>query len=887
MPMGIAISGGFHDDIIVSISDCVISNCYGPGSKGISLTNFADGHFTISNCTIRNVENLGIHVRPHSDEIHESSTVITDTEVSNCENGMDIYKYSGSLTISGCIIRDCSAKGVEVGTFSADFDFTNNDVFNIGQEGVDIHDRYEDSGSQIEFSNNRIHHCKEGVYGELGRINHESNITFIFSFNTIAYNEFPFKVAFSNNYLFNNIFAWNARVVSSLDDDEHRGYNLFWNRWEMDYGIYRWQMFYFPSDLDMFFDPQFVSEYDLHLSENSPAIDRGNPEIEFDREPEPNGGRVNIGGYANTDEATVSSDEPVGPMLSAYPHILLFKTVWFERTDVIKVIFQNFGDQNVRIESLEISDTANFRINELEPFVLGESERYADTLMVTFDPQIEAVFREQITVTTDAGELVLLIEARSIPRPWLVEDVSGILTRENSPYVATEIRVRENDTLIIEAGVEIQFIKDIGEFECDGTLIARGTAEDSIKFTSFELEPEDRYWQGIECEGSVFLDYVVVEAVDTSICLEITPEQVEDSVRVTHSSFRDSRSTGLEIVHSGYVEAHHNIASNCGIGFVFFRIGAELGANIHHLSSVKNEDGIIVYADSGRVNWWPSDCIVAFNETAFKYSPNYIDIDMISPIQFCGVFGNQSDGNVRFEDCVFEDPLFIGSPHYLHWLSDDSPCINAGNPDADQDADGTITDLGAIPFNHDAIEPEIDPVSPEDVVFECVTGVPITFKVFGEDVENRILDYRWTIDDSSFWGGDSLLWEFAEPGDYIIRVNATNGYYWAMGVLWGVSVEQNFVMEKEYSPYEFSIRCTYPNPFNSSIQIQYEIPEAGSVQLLVYDVTGRVVFQQIEYRSQAGIFSSYISLPQCSSGQYFLVLSTSKHKQIQKITLLK
>ena len=54
------------------------------------------------------------------------------------------------------------------------------------------------------------------------------------------------------------------------------------------------------------FDPatgQFVSD-----GVNSPAIDAGNPTSDFSNEPEPNGGRVNLGCYGNTAEASKSGD---------------------------------------------------------------------------------------------------------------------------------------------------------------------------------------------------------------------------------------------------------------------------------------------------------------------------------------------------------------------------------------------------------------------------------------------------------------------------------------------------------------------------------------------------------------------------------------------------
>lgn len=52
-------------------------------------------------------------------------------------------------------------------------------------------------------------------------------------------------------------------------------------------------------------NPKFVNElgHDYHLQEGSPCIDAGDPTSIFTKEPDPNGGRIDIGRYGNTVEA--------------------------------------------------------------------------------------------------------------------------------------------------------------------------------------------------------------------------------------------------------------------------------------------------------------------------------------------------------------------------------------------------------------------------------------------------------------------------------------------------------------------------------------------------------------------------------------------------------
>lgn len=52
-------------------------------------------------------------------------------------------------------------------------------------------------------------------------------------------------------------------------------------------------------------DPLFVNEtgHDYHLKQESPAIDAGDPSDGYSSEPDPSGGRIDLGRYGNTDEA--------------------------------------------------------------------------------------------------------------------------------------------------------------------------------------------------------------------------------------------------------------------------------------------------------------------------------------------------------------------------------------------------------------------------------------------------------------------------------------------------------------------------------------------------------------------------------------------------------
>ena len=58
--------------------------------------------------------------------------------------------------------------------------------------------------------------------------------------------------------------------------------------------------------------------------------------------------------------------------------------------------------------------------------------------------------------------------------------------------------------------------------------------------------------------------------------------------------------------------------------------------------------------------------------------------------------------------------------------------------------------------------------------------------------------------------------------------------------------------EGKQTPHDFALYSAYPNPFNPSTTIAYDLPQAGPVALVVYDLRGREVTRLAEGRHEAG-----------------------------------
>ena len=63
--------------------------------------------------------------------------------------------------------------------------------------------------------------------------------------------------------------------------------------------------------------------------------------------------------------------------------------------------------------------------------------------------------------------------------------------------------------------------------------------------------------------------------------------------------------------------------------------------------------------------------------------------------------------------------------------------------------------------------------------------------------------------------------------------------------------------------------ATYPNPFNSDLSIQYDLPERGSVELAIYNLLGERVELLVSGMKEAGSHTAYWR-PNVTSGIYFV-----------------
>jgi len=96
----------------------------------------------------------------------------------------------------------------------------------------------------------------------------------------------------------------------------------------------------------------------------------------------------------------------------------------------------------------------------------------------------------------------------------------------------------------------------------------------------------------------------------------------------------------------------------------------------------------------------------------------------------------------------------------------------------------------------------------------------------------------------------------------------------------------------ETLPQRFALEQNFPNPFNPSTTIRYELPEEAMVNVTIYDMMGRVVRTVVNMEQTAGFKSVRWNATNnagqpVSAGLYLYTIQAGEFRQTKKMVLLK
>ena len=141
------------------------------------------------------------------------------------------------------------------------------------------------------------------------------------------------------------------------------------------------------------------------------------------------------------------------------------------------------------------------------------------------------------------------------------------------------------------------------------------------------------------------------------------------------------------------------------------------------------------------------------------------------------------------------------------------------------------------------------------------------FNVVDSTVEESVT-YYYTVMVTDFGGN------LSEPSNY------------AQGIVEVLAVDEGLL------PIKFALHQNFPNPFNPTTKINYDLPESGHVNISIFNITGRKIRSLVSGAQEAGFRSitwdatNDIGQP-VSAGMYIYTIESKDFRATRKMVLLK
>ena len=252
--------------------------------------------------------------------------------------------------------------------------------------------------------------------------------------------------------------------------------------------------------------------------------------------------------------------------------------------------------------------------------------------------------------------------------------------------------------------------------------------------------------------------------------------------------------------------------------------------------------------------------------------------------------------------------------HTYRWTLDPGDAVIEGNED-NNIREGSFLVLPTTAFdfqadsawvaNIDTVKYEEPPEEGDEILFALFWSAPmgegfsepfnITLSLDGEDYFLITMmgaaageDYMTVAD--SVWtatlGFHYYTWE-VDADDWVNEFNENNNSFFD-----GFDVvEQTSVPWRDdytgFLPNESRLSGVFPNPFNPSVTLSYQIAQPGKAKLVIYDVAGREVAKLLDGYVSTGFSRVTWDADGLASGAYFALLDVEGRRSVQRMLLVK
>lgn len=352
--------------------------------------------------------------------------------------------------------------------------------------------------------------------------------------------------------------------------------------------------------------------------------------------------------------------------------------------------------------------------------------------------------------------------------------------------------------------------------------------------------------------------------------------------------------TFLDCAFGFYLDNNETEIDHCFLSYI------DYGPSFRSFSSNLNISNSIILSDTtGLIDELVEDGEIRFTNNLILTS------DEIS-MQILEGFGvlsriNNNEDSVDTYGNLFGDAGLLNIYPLEYRLSQSSRCINAAIAnDNERDPDGTLPDIGPIPFNHYNQTPHITRfyMSPEergeiDELITCGVNFYDTdgdTSIFQWDLYNIIYhpDVSPTLIPIGVIGRTrEINFMLSDNSEYVVRCMLTDGYrlseiYWKL-------FEGQLLSEDELDilPQEFKLYQNFPNPFNSCTVVTFELPVSSHIKASIFDPQGRLVSILSDRMYPAGCNQLLFRADNLPSGVYICKMEAKDYNHSLKLILAK
>ncbi len=272
--------------------------------------------------------------------------------------------------------------------------------------------------------------------------------------------------------------------------------------------------------------------------------------------------------------------------------------------------------------------------------------------------------------------------------------------------------------------------------------------------------------------------------------------------------------------------------------------------------------------------------------------------DIYGPIQLIGYATYNDLGGI-----IDQNPLFVDNNNDFHLL-ENSPCIDAGDPNYPPDPDGTITDMGAFYYDQSV------PVEFTSFTAEIVSGKVRLEWLTATETNDKGFEVQKSVtagkNSTTSWlpigfvKGNGTSTENHQY--HFIDENTEAGvhFYRLKQIDYDGTFEFSEVLEVQSGniPEQFTLYQNYPNPFNPTTTIKYTVPGLSGNQTLqhvtldIYDILGNKVRTVVSGEKQPGVYEVEFSAfnddgSALSSGTYLYRIQSGNFSSVKKMILLR